>query len=50
MAAVEHVLQYLRAIWEEFMTYCGLPKPNELRGCVDADWVGDTDTKQKMST
>jgi len=44
--AAEHVLRYFRDTWNESITYTrGSRKPNELRGWVDADWAGDTDTR-----
>ena len=52
MEAAEHVLRYLRAAWNETITYtCGSRRVNELWGWVDADWVdadwaGDTDTRR----
>jgi len=45
MEAAEHVLRYLRATWNETITYTrGSRRVNELWGWVDADWAGDTDT------
>jgi len=45
--AVEHVLLYLRATWNETITYTrGSRHVNELWGWVDADWAGYTDTRQ----
>jgi len=47
MEAAEHVLRYLRAAWNETITYtCGSRRVNELWGWVDADWAGDTDTSR----
>ena len=47
MEAAEHVLRYLRASWNETITYtCGCRHVNELWGQVDADWAGDTDTRR----
>jgi len=44
--AAEHVLRYFRDTWNESITYTrGSRKQNELRGWVDADWAGDTDTR-----
>jgi len=45
MEAAEHVIRYLRATWNETITYTrGSRRVNELWGWVDADWAGDTDT------
>jgi len=47
MEAAEHVLRYLRGTWNKSITYTrGYRKPNELRGWVDAEWDGDTDTRR----
>ena len=41
----EHVLRYLRATWNETITYTRRSRRvNESWGWVDADWAGDTDT------
>jgi len=40
MEAAEHVLRYLRDIWNEAITYTrGLHLINELWGWVDVDWA-----------
>jgi len=45
--AAEHVLRYLRASWDETITYTrGSCLVNALWGCVDADWAADTDTRR----
>jgi len=47
MEAAEHVLRYLRDIWNETITYTRrLHRIIELWGWVDADWAGDTDTRR----
>jgi len=48
MLAAEHVLSYLRGTWNQTIRYsrdCH-ENPNVLRGWVDADWAGDTDTRR----
>jgi len=45
MQAGEHVLLYIRATWNETITYThGSRRVNELWGWVDTDWADDTDT------
>jgi len=47
MEIVEHVLRYLRATWNETITYTRASRRvNEFWGRVDADWAGDTDTRR----
>ena len=47
MDAADHVLRYLRDMWDETITYTrGTRRKNELWGWVDADWAGDTDTRR----
>ena len=47
MEAAEHVIRYLRATWNETITYIrGSRRVNKLWGWVDADWAGDTDTRR----
>jgi len=47
MEAAENVLQYLRDTWNECITYTrGSRNPNELWGCVDADWSVDTNMRR----
>jgi len=50
MEAAEHVLRYLRDTWDETITYTrGLRRINQLWSWVDADWAGDTDTRQSYT-
>ena len=45
MAAAEHVLRYLRGMYEKGILFSrGVKHANLLWGWVDADWAGDTDT------
>ena len=45
--AAKHVLRYLRATWNETITYTRESRRvNELWGWVDAEWAGDTDTRR----
>jgi hypothetical protein len=47
MTAAEHVLQYLRGTYDKGILFSrGVKNANLLWGWVDADWAGDTDTRQ----
>jgi hypothetical protein len=47
MAAAEHVLRYLRGMYEKGILFGrGVKHANLLWGWVDADWAGDTDTRR----
>jgi len=47
MEAAEHLLRYLRATWNETITYTrGSCRVNKLWGWVLANWAGDTNTRR----
>ena len=48
MLAAEHVLSYLRGTWNQTIRYSrdSHEDPKVLWGWVDADWAGNTDTRQ----
>ena len=47
MEAAEHVVRYLHATSNKTIIYTrGSRYVNEMRGWIDADWAGDTDTRR----
>ena len=51
LEAVERVLQYVRATYDQGITYCdpGTVMLNKLSGWVDSDFASDVDTRKSMT-